>query len=66
MGQRNGLTFDRWMDEVSQEMKRSLALDYCDLSKVYYWNMWNEEISPSDAVDVMLRETRLCAYDLED
>lgn len=51
---RNGKTLEAWLRDVDKVLIRRCGLTTGDLADQCYWDMWNDEVAPSEAAQVAL------------
>ena len=50
----NGRTLKQWMAEVDANISKRFGISVHDLADTTFWDMWNDEMTPTEAADEAL------------
>tara|TARA_R110000744_G_scaffold146693_2_gene259570 strand:+ start:630 stop:845 length:216 start_codon:yes stop_codon:yes gene_type:complete len=50
----NGRTLKQWMAEIDAIISKRFGISSSDLADTTYWDMWNDEMTPTEAADEAL------------
>ena len=50
----NGRPFKQWMADIDAIISKRFGISSSDLADTTYWDMWNDEMTPTEAADEAL------------
>ena len=50
----NGRTLKQWMAEIDAIISKRFGISSSDLADTTYWDMWHDEMTPTEAADEAL------------